>query len=137
MLGIGYSVLRRSDWKTSIVLSFSYWDVFLFRSSNCLFRSRDDTELHYGWSCNACVLVPVLFGICVRRALFLPVSVFILTIMNSIAFSPLIVSYTVEILPFHLRAKGFTVFNFTISLALIFNQVDIVPTLTICHSSIN
>ncbi|THV00456.1 general substrate transporter [Dendrothele bispora CBS 962.96] len=39
-----------------------------------------------------------------------------------IAFTPLIVSYTVEILPFHLRAKGFNVFNFTISLALIFNQ---------------
>ncbi|KIY62646.1 general substrate transporter [Cylindrobasidium torrendii FP15055 ss-10] len=39
-----------------------------------------------------------------------------------IAFSPLIVSYTVEILPYPLRAKGLTVFNFTISLALIFNQ---------------
>ncbi|KDQ55565.1 hypothetical protein JAAARDRAFT_48515 [Jaapia argillacea MUCL 33604] len=39
-----------------------------------------------------------------------------------IAFTPLIVSYTVEILPFHLRAKGFTVFNFAISLSLIFNQ---------------
>ena len=31
-------------------------------------------------------------------------------------------SYTVEILPFALRAKGFTVFNFAISLSLIFNQ---------------
>jgi len=39
-----------------------------------------------------------------------------------LAFTPLIVSYTVEILPYPLRAKGFTVFNFTISLALIFNQ---------------
>jgi len=39
-----------------------------------------------------------------------------------IAYTPLIVSYTVEILPYALRAKGFTVFNFTISLALIFNQ---------------
>ncbi|KAG6863537.1 hypothetical protein C0991_005222, partial [Blastosporella zonata] len=39
-----------------------------------------------------------------------------------IAFSPLIVSYTLEILPFHLRAKGFSVFNFAISLSLIFNQ---------------
>ncbi|KAF5343419.1 hypothetical protein D9758_011830 [Tetrapyrgos nigripes] len=39
-----------------------------------------------------------------------------------IAFSPLIVAYTVEILPFHLRAKGFNVFNFVISVALIFNQ---------------
>jgi len=39
-----------------------------------------------------------------------------------IAYTPLIVSYTVEILPYALRAKGFTIFNFTISLALIFNQ---------------
>ncbi|KAJ3826684.1 hexose transporter [Lentinula raphanica] len=39
-----------------------------------------------------------------------------------VAFTPLIVAYTVEILPYHLRAKGFNIFNFTISLALIFNQ---------------
>ncbi|KAK7041447.1 hypothetical protein VNI00_009313 [Paramarasmius palmivorus] len=39
-----------------------------------------------------------------------------------IAFSPLIVSYTVEILPYALRAKGFNVFQFTVSLAIIFNQ---------------
>ncbi|KAI1783953.1 general substrate transporter [Ganoderma leucocontextum] len=39
-----------------------------------------------------------------------------------IAFTPLIVSYTVEILPFTLRAKGFTVFNFSLTLSLIFNQ---------------
>ncbi len=40
----------------------------------------------------------------------------------SIAWSPLIVAYTVEILPYSLRAKGFNVFNFVISVALIFNQ---------------
>ena len=40
----------------------------------------------------------------------------------SLAFTPLIVMYTVEILPYSLRAKGFNVFNFVISLALIFNQ---------------
>ena len=39
-----------------------------------------------------------------------------------LAFTPLIVSYTVEILPYQIRAKGFTVFNFSISLSLIFNQ---------------
>jgi MFS family permease len=39
-----------------------------------------------------------------------------------LAFTPLIVSYTVEILPYRLRAKGFTFFNFSISLSLIFNQ---------------
>ena len=41
---------------------------------------------------------------------------------HSLAFTPLIVSYTLEILPYSLRAKGFNVFNFTISVALIFNQ---------------
>lgn len=45
-----------------------------------------------------------------------------LTPANSLAFTPLIVSYTLEILPYSLRAKGFNVFNFTISVALIFNQ---------------
>ncbi|KAI5122234.1 hypothetical protein M0805_007101 [Coniferiporia weirii] len=39
-----------------------------------------------------------------------------------IAFTPLIVAYTVEILPYNLRAKGFNIFNFVISVALIFNQ---------------
>ena len=41
---------------------------------------------------------------------------------DSLAFTPLIVSYTLEILPYALRAKGFNIFNFVISLALIFNQ---------------
>lgn len=31
-------------------------------------------------------------------------------------------SYTLEILPYALRAKGFNIFNFVISVALIFNQ---------------
>ncbi|KAG9223600.1 hypothetical protein CCMSSC00406_0009231 [Pleurotus cornucopiae] len=48
--------------------------------------------------------------------------IFLFYASYDIAFSPLIVSYTVEILPFALRAKGFTVFNFAISLSLIFNQ---------------
>ncbi|KAJ8081528.1 hypothetical protein PM082_007373 [Marasmius tenuissimus] len=47
---------------------------------------------------------------------------FIYYAFYDLAFTPLIVSYTVEILPYQLRAKGFTIFNFTISLALIFNQ---------------
>ena len=42
--------------------------------------------------------------------------------LYSLAFTPLIVSYTVEILPYSLRAKGFNIFNFAISLSLIFNQ---------------
>jgi hypothetical protein len=48
--------------------------------------------------------------------------IFLFYAAYDIAFTPLIVLYTVEILPYPLRAKGFTVFNFTISLALIFNQ---------------
>ncbi|KAK0203370.1 hexose transporter [Desarmillaria ectypa] len=48
--------------------------------------------------------------------------IFLFYAAYDIAFSPLIVAYTVEILPYPIRAKGFNVFNFTISLALIFNQ---------------
>lgn len=39
-----------------------------------------------------------------------------------IAYSPLITSYTLEILPFNLRAKGYTVFAFAVSASLVFNQ---------------
>ncbi|KZT53647.1 general substrate transporter [Calocera cornea HHB12733] len=39
-----------------------------------------------------------------------------------LAFTPLTVPYTIEILPYSLRAKGFTVFSFSLALALIFNQ---------------
>ncbi|KAI0266089.1 general substrate transporter [Gloeopeniophorella convolvens] len=48
--------------------------------------------------------------------------IFLFYAFYDLAFTPLIVSYTVEILPYPIRAKGFTVFNFTISCALIFNQ---------------
>ncbi|KLO08006.1 hexose transporter [Schizopora paradoxa] len=40
----------------------------------------------------------------------------------AIAYSPLITSYTIEILPFALRAKGFTLFGFSVSASLVFNQ---------------
>jgi len=39
-----------------------------------------------------------------------------------IAFTPLLISYTLEILPYPIRAKGLTIFSFVASLALIFNQ---------------
>jgi len=48
--------------------------------------------------------------------------IFLFYAFYDLAFTPLIVSYTVEILPYAIRAKGFTVFNFAISLSLIFNQ---------------
>jgi len=48
--------------------------------------------------------------------------IFLFYAAYDLAFTPLIVSYTVEITPFALRAKVFTIFNFMISLSLIFNQ---------------
>ncbi|KAI4523280.1 general substrate transporter [Schizophyllum commune] len=48
--------------------------------------------------------------------------IFLYSAFYDIAFTPLIVSYTVEILPFHLRAKGFTIFALAGSLSTIFNQ---------------
>ncbi|KAH0828103.1 hypothetical protein J3R83DRAFT_3763 [Lanmaoa asiatica] len=48
--------------------------------------------------------------------------IFLYSTFYTVAFSPLIVSYTVEILPFSLRAKGFTWFSFIVSLSVIFNQ---------------
>ncbi|KZT22563.1 general substrate transporter [Neolentinus lepideus HHB14362 ss-1] len=48
--------------------------------------------------------------------------IFLFYAFYDIAFTPLIVSYTVEILPFELRAKGLTIFFFTVSISLIFNQ---------------
>jgi hypothetical protein len=38
------------------------------------------------------------------------------------ALNGLLVSYTVEILPYKIRAKGFIIFSFAIDLSLIFNQ---------------
>ncbi|KAF8893626.1 general substrate transporter [Infundibulicybe gibba] len=57
-----------------------------------------------GFFAAACALIPMVL------------------ITDDIAFTPLIVSYSVEILPYAIRAKGFAVFNFAISLSLIFNQ---------------
>ncbi|KAJ7457518.1 hexose transporter [Mycena galericulata] len=47
---------------------------------------------------------------------------FLYSAAYNLAFSPLIVTYCLEILPYNIRAKGFNVFNITISIALIFNQ---------------
>jgi len=48
--------------------------------------------------------------------------IFLFYAAYDIAFTPLIVSYTVEILPYAVRAKGFNIFSFTISLSSILNQ---------------
>lgn len=38
------------------------------------------------------------------------------------AYTPLLVSYTVEILPYNIRAKGLAIMNFSVTLSLVFNQ---------------
>jgi hypothetical protein len=40
----------------------------------------------------------------------------------NIALSPLLVSYTVEILPFRIRSKGLMVMNLAVNCSLVFNQ---------------
>jgi len=50
------------------------------------------------------------------------VFVFLFFAAFDLAFTPLIISYTVEILPFHLRSKGLGVLGVVIFLAVIFNQ---------------
>lgn len=47
---------------------------------------------------------------------------FLYSAFYGIAYSPLITSYTLEILPFNLRAKGYTIFSFAVSASLVFNQ---------------
>ncbi|KAG8901904.1 hypothetical protein FRB99_005007 [Tulasnella sp. 403] len=53
---------------------------------------------------------------------FTIVIIFLYYAFYDIAWTPLLVAYCIEILPFRIRAKGFAVMSFTISLALIFNQ---------------
>ncbi|KZV62742.1 hexose transporter [Peniophora sp. CONT] len=48
--------------------------------------------------------------------------IFLFYAAYDLAFTPLIVSYTVEILPYQLRAKGLVLFNFVVTCALVFNQ---------------
>ncbi|KAL5501757.1 hypothetical protein ACEPAH_9017 [Sanghuangporus vaninii] len=49
-------------------------------------------------------------------------SIFLFYAAYDLAFTPLIVSYTIEILPFSIRAKGMTIFTFVVTISLIFNQ---------------
>ncbi|KAH8099937.1 hypothetical protein BXZ70DRAFT_194415 [Cristinia sonorae] len=48
--------------------------------------------------------------------------IFLFYLCYDMAYSPLLVVYTLEILPFNIRAKGFAVMNFVVSLTLAFNQ---------------
>ncbi|KZP06244.1 hypothetical protein FIBSPDRAFT_1053640 [Athelia psychrophila] len=53
--------------------------------------------------------------------------IFLFHAAHDLALTPLILSYAVEILPCHLRARGFNTFNFAISLALIFSMSRMSP----------
>ncbi|KAJ2917422.1 hypothetical protein MD484_g2970, partial [Candolleomyces efflorescens] len=48
--------------------------------------------------------------------------IFIFYLFYDIAYTPLIVTYSLEILPFRIRAKGFAVMNITIMATVAFNQ---------------
>lgn len=48
--------------------------------------------------------------------------IFLFGFVYSIGWTPLQVVYVIEILPFNLRARGLTLYNFFVALALIFNQ---------------
>lgn len=48
--------------------------------------------------------------------------IFLHGIFYNIAWSGLLVAYTVEIMPYKLRAKGLMLMNFFVQVALVFNQ---------------
>ncbi|KAK7691062.1 hypothetical protein QCA50_006165 [Cerrena zonata] len=48
--------------------------------------------------------------------------VFIFYFFYDIAYTPMLIAYTLEILPFNIRAKGFAIMNLSVSLTLAFNQ---------------
>jgi len=48
--------------------------------------------------------------------------IFMFYLFYDIAYTPLLVSYCIEILPFNVRAKGFAIMNMTVFLSLAFNQ---------------
>ncbi|KAI0367738.1 general substrate transporter [Pilatotrama ljubarskyi] len=48
--------------------------------------------------------------------------IFIFYFFYDIAYTPMLIAYTLEILPFNIRAKGFAVMNLVVSLTLAFNQ---------------
>lgn len=48
--------------------------------------------------------------------------VFVYSLAYNIGWNPLQVTYVIEILPYHLRAKGLVLYNLFVACALIFNQ---------------
>ncbi|KAN0120675.1 general substrate transporter [Russula decolorans] len=48
--------------------------------------------------------------------------IFVFYLFYNVAYTPMLVAYTLEILPFAIRAKGFALMNLTVSLSMAFNQ---------------
>jgi len=48
--------------------------------------------------------------------------IFVFYLFYNVAYTPMLVAYTLEILPFAIRAKGFALMNLTVSLSQAFNQ---------------
>ncbi|KDQ59238.1 hypothetical protein JAAARDRAFT_57164 [Jaapia argillacea MUCL 33604] len=48
--------------------------------------------------------------------------IFLFYLFYDLAYTPLLIAYTLEILPFNIRAKGFAVMNFTVAVTIAFNQ---------------
>ena len=122
VLGCRSLLLRRARWSPSALPRLRRRHVHLLHLPDCLLCPLRRHWKPTGCARCHCVHLPVLRRLRVslsHRRHCLP-SVLIRAF--SLAFTPLIVMYTVEILPYSLRAKGFNVFNFVISLALIFNQ---------------
>ncbi|OJT11483.1 Lactose permease [Trametes pubescens] len=78
-----------------MLIDFGVWTL-----TTALFRNLDDTTA-------AKATIPFIF---------------IFYFFYDIAYTPMLIAYTLEILPFSIRAKGFAVMNFVVSLTLAFNQ---------------
>ncbi|KAI0001426.1 general substrate transporter, partial [Russula compacta] len=48
--------------------------------------------------------------------------IFVFCLFYDLAYTPMLVAYTLEILPYSIRAKGFALMNFAVSIAQVFNQ---------------
>ncbi|TDL25883.1 general substrate transporter [Rickenella mellea] len=80
---------------TGMLIAFSLWTL-----TTALFRTTGNTDA---------AKVTILF-------------IFLFFFFYDIAYTPMLVAYTLEILPFSIRAKGFAVMNITVCLTLAFNQ---------------
>ncbi|KAH9940241.1 hexose transporter [Amylocystis lapponica] len=96
-----------------------------------LFVDRAGRRKLFLASSSGCLVFFTMQTICTARYSITPTpaaghayiaAIFLFSLCYDLAFTPLVVTYTVEILPFSLRAKGLNVYNFIVSIALIFNQ---------------